>query len=230
METYTYPARTTVAAFGTVTEVKDTAENTLYVLKKCLKAGYNDCVVTAELVAHNDARLARKDAPALTHDSKASVKIQELLNANAATYAAETKYPNLASKTGGTFAKCIQSVYKGAYTAGKGTTEWLKGSTVSASLTAGSSATDKALAYAFRELLWKNAKTVGFGQKGTHLVAWYCASPAPDLSALVDKSDYDALKSCETGTGPLLYNTCFNKAAIDESNTLRAQHKVAKFD
>jgi hypothetical protein len=75
LEVYTYAARTTVVAFSAATETKDTTPNTANVLKKCLKDSYNECVVTKELNGHNDARLARKDAPALTHDSKASVKI-----------------------------------------------------------------------------------------------------------------------------------------------------------
>jgi hypothetical protein len=45
------------------------------VLKKCLKDGYDECVVNAELAAHNDARLVRKDTPLLTHHKEASVKI-----------------------------------------------------------------------------------------------------------------------------------------------------------
>jgi hypothetical protein len=59
-------------------EVDDT--NGDNILKKCLKDGYNECIVKAELAAHNDARLARKDTPALVHDAAASKKIQEMLN------------------------------------------------------------------------------------------------------------------------------------------------------
>jgi hypothetical protein len=39
------------------------------------KDGYNECVVNAELAAHNNDRLKRKETPTLTHDSKASIKI-----------------------------------------------------------------------------------------------------------------------------------------------------------
>jgi len=80
------------------------------------------------------------------------------------------------------------------------------------------------------EIVWKNAKTVGFGQKGQHLVAWYCASPAPNLSALVDGTDYDKGKTCETGADPTLYNSCMNTAAVEAANSYRSQHKVAAFE
>jgi len=56
-ETYTFPARTTVVAWGTAVNVNDLAPNTINLLKKCLKTGYNECVVNAELAGHNDARL-----------------------------------------------------------------------------------------------------------------------------------------------------------------------------
>jgi len=95
-ETYQFAARTAVAAFGAPTsDVKDATENEKHILKKCLKDGYNECVVKAELAAHNDARLARKDAPALAHDSAASVKIQAMLNDKTANYASQASFPSL---------------------------------------------------------------------------------------------------------------------------------------
>jgi hypothetical protein len=97
-------------------------------LKKCLKDKYNECVVNAELAAHNDARLARKDTPAMTHDAAASVKIQEMLNDEKANYAATSPLPNLAAKAGDTFKNCYQSVWAGPYTKpGLGTEKWLAG-------------------------------------------------------------------------------------------------------
>jgi hypothetical protein len=227
-ETYTFPARTTKVAFGTATAVDDNAQNKLYVLKKCLKAGYNECVANAELAAHNDARLARKGAAALTLDAKASAKIQAMLNDKTKGYAKKTTMPDLHTLAGAPYTNCIQSVYNGAYTPGKATEEWLKGAAdivatkpVPASLTAAK----KQLAYAFVEIVWKSATTVGFGQKDQYLVAWYCASPAPNLSALTEGTDFDKTETCIKDA----YNACFNTAATTEANKLRVQHKAKAF-
>jgi hypothetical protein len=78
-------------------ETADKAANLANVLKKCLKDNYNECVVNAEFAAHNDARLGRKDTPALTHDAKASAKIQEMLNDKTKNYgdATEEKFEQL---------------------------------------------------------------------------------------------------------------------------------------
>ena len=126
-ETYTFAARTTKVAFGTATAVEDSAQNKLYITKKCLKTGYNECVVNAELSAHNEARLARKGAAALTLDAKASAKIQAMLNDKTKGYAKKATMPDLQTLAGAPFTNCIQSVYNGAYTPGAASTAWLLG-------------------------------------------------------------------------------------------------------
>jgi hypothetical protein len=60
-------------------------KNKADIRKRCMKKTaegkyYSSCVVDAELAAHNDIRLGRKDTPALKHDVAASVKIQEMLD------------------------------------------------------------------------------------------------------------------------------------------------------
>jgi hypothetical protein len=129
-ETYSFTARTAGAPFGAASaDTAQTTENTANVFKKCLTDNYNECVVTAELGAHNDLRLARVDAPRMTHDAKASVKIQEMLNDKTAAYATKTPFPNLATTAGGAFASCHQSVatITGAYADGAGTAHWKTG-------------------------------------------------------------------------------------------------------
>jgi hypothetical protein len=129
---------------------------------------------------------------------------------------------------GAPFTNCVQSVYSGAYTEGKATVEWLKGS-ADVPITSSTTVPKKALGFAFLNIVWKSAKTVGFGQKGTHLVAWYCAAPAPNLAGLVDGTDYDKAATCETGAAPLLHNKCFNKESMAASNAYRLKHLVTKW-
>jgi len=85
----------------------DQAYNTLNdnnILPKCLhKDKYNECVVNAELSAHNLARLARKDTPLLAHDSKASIKIQEMLNDKVAKYTDDATMKDLVALAGTDF-------------------------------------------------------------------------------------------------------------------------------
>jgi hypothetical protein len=63
-------------------------------LKKCVFDKYDECVVKAELAAHNDARLARKDTPAMVHDVKASQKLQALLDADKDNTVNNEKFPD----------------------------------------------------------------------------------------------------------------------------------------
>lgn len=81
------------------------------------------------------------------------------------------------------------------------------------------------MAYNFVEIVWKSATTVGFGQKDQYLVAWYCASPAPNLSALTEGTDFDKAETCIKDA----YNTCFYDAAAKEANVYRVQHKAKPF-
>jgi len=150
-----------------------------------------------------------------------------------ADYISKTTFPDLAAIALGDFAKnCIQSHYisSGAYKEGAATTEWLTGATklpVSSTTTSA----NKALAYKFIAIVRKAAKTVGFAQKGKHLVAWYCTAPKPALSGQQDPSNYiKATTGCLKNPGAnSLWNSCFNTAAIKEVNVYRAQHKVLAF-
>jgi hypothetical protein len=78
------------------------------------KDDYNECVVDSELAAHNNARLDRKDTSAMKHDTKASKKIQEMLNDTktfatqmSAATAKSKSFPDLHTIAGGDFANCI---------------------------------------------------------------------------------------------------------------------------
>lgn len=88
---------------------QDADKNKLGVLPVCWKDGYNECVVTKELAAHNSARLAREDTPALTHDAKASAKIQEMLNDDTKKYADAdlSDFKDLQTIAGGDFKDCL---------------------------------------------------------------------------------------------------------------------------
>ena len=78
------------------------------------------------------------------------------------------------------------------------------------------------LAEAFLNIVWKKATTVGFGQKGTHLVAWYCGhTKAPTYATLADPADYVEKPSCVTGADPTAFNDCFSKEAVKAANTYR---------
>jgi hypothetical protein len=185
--------------------------------------------VKAELAAHNDARLARKDTPVLTHDVKASAKIQEMLNDKAKKYSEATadKFVQLQTAAGGKFSTCIQSVFLGAYTSGGATATkaWIAGGpaliTDAAVVPASKTAAEKRLAYAFIEVVAKAGVRVGFGQKGQAFVAWYCADDAPKKPAVATEgTDFHKTENClKDATGK--YNTCFNDASLKEANLLR---------
>lgn len=80
LDSYTYPARAAIAAFGAPTAVDD-SNNAANILPKCLHTdGYNECITSSELEAHNHERISREKTGFMTLDTAGSKKLQELLN------------------------------------------------------------------------------------------------------------------------------------------------------
>jgi hypothetical protein len=109
-----YVARTSTGDWATPTETNPDTANKVQILKKCLntKGGFNECTVSAELSEHNYHRLSRAKTPILTHDDKASKKIQDLLNDKAFydTWRQTSPLPALNLKAGGDWTNCVESV------------------------------------------------------------------------------------------------------------------------
>lgn len=97
-------------------------------------------------------------------------------------------------------------------------------------------------------MVMKSYKTVGFGQKGQVLVAWYCSDSTPTkASAAVEGTDYilgstyDATAAIATTSanakGPNgcmsadtdAHNKCFNDDSISEFNKIRKNHKETEY-
>jgi hypothetical protein len=235
--TWASAPRATIAVFGAeawTAGTRDATKNKANVLKKCMKDGYNECIVNAEFAKHNDARLARKDTPALTHDKKASVKIQAMLNDKTKKYAEDSaaNFKDLAALAGDDFKNCIQTVFLGTYTSGTSTATdaWLLGSAdITDNSVIPTTLTDvkKQLAYAFAMITAKAGQRVGFGQKGQAFVAWYCSDTTPQkASVAIEGTDFYKAEGCIKTLGALKINGCFNTAAAKEVNALRTQHKV----